>query len=442
MKRVFDAYAYGDGPRAGCWWDASHADVTRSALSQSGRTDVAVIGAGFTGLSAALHLAKVGVSVTVLDAERIGWGASGRNGGFCCLGGGMLADTALDKRFGRSGRVDFRRTELAAIALVEELIEEYGLRVDRHSEGETSLAHRPKDMAELAAHATSVDENYGVAHKLHNIGALAELGMAGPFHGGLTINAGFGLNPRKYLCGLAQVAESAGARIFEQSAVTELTSRVDGWMLRANGHTLRADQVIVATNGYSSDDRPEWLGDRYLPSQSNVIVTRPLRDEELAAAGWTTDQMAYDTRNLLHYFRLMPDRRFLFGMRGGVFTGASAEARATAKIRADFDAMFAAWREVETPYSWSGMVSLARDRLPFVGAVPEHSGLWAGLCYHGNGIAMGTYSGALLARLVQGKTPDAIYPDAMRTPLRRFGLGRFRRALMPVAYAAYALADR
>lgn len=173
-----------------------------------------------------------------------------------------------------------------------------------------------------------------------------------------------------------------------------------------------------------------------------MIVTRKLTEDEKASAGWTSDQMAYDTRNLLHYFRLMPDGRFLFGMRGGVLTGAAAEARARKLIRSDFDAMFPAWRDVETTHNWSGMVCVSRDMLPFVGPVPSQRGLWAGLCYHGNGVAMGSYSGALLAQLVQGKTPDMLYPAAVQKPLRRFELGRWRRALMPFAYAGLMLADR
>ena len=171
MKRIFDEYAYGEGPRAGCWWDETSRAEPRPVVDQSLRTDVAIIGAGFTGLSAALHLARAGISATVLEAKNVGWGASGRNGGFCCLGGGIESDAALDKRFGVKGRIDFRRTELAAIQYVESLIGELGIDVDRHSDGETSLAHRPKDMVELIAAGATIQENYGVDHVLHRKGS-------------------------------------------------------------------------------------------------------------------------------------------------------------------------------------------------------------------------------------------------------------------------------
>ncbi|MEQ6249631.1 FAD-binding oxidoreductase [Sulfitobacter sp. HNIBRBA3233] len=442
MRRIFDDYAYSDAPRAGCWWDATCDIADRSSLERSVDTDVAIIGAGFTGLSAALHLAQAGISVVVLDEKRIGWGASGRNGGFCCLGGAMASDDALDHRFGKNGRIAWRRTELEATRLVDRLVQANGLDVDRHSDGETCLAHRPKDMDDLREDALRIPENYGVDCDLIDKSDLPAQGMNGPFHGALNIRAGFGLNPRKYIAGLATAAENAGARIHERSAVTQLVRAGTRWKLTVGENTVTADRVIIATNGYSAEDLPDWLSARYLPSQSNVIVTRALTDDELAAQGWTTDQMAYDSRRLLHYFRLMPDRRFLFGMRGGIMTGTGAEARARARIRQDFDRMFPAWKSVEVSHGWSGMVSIARDMLPFVGALPDHPGLFAGLCYHGNGVAMGSYSGAILADLVQDKQPNLAYPLAMQQPLRRYPFGRFRRAIMPFVYAAFAFGDR
>ena len=442
MKRIFADYAYGPGPRAGCWWDDTCALPDRPAVQGAQATDVAIIGGGFTGISAALHLAQAGVRVTLLDAEHVGWGASGRNGGFCCLGGSMAEDAALDRRFGREGRLEYRATEVAAVNLVDRLITRHGIGVDRHSRGETELAHRARDMETLRRRADSIAENYGVEAELIEAKELGHHGMAGPFHGAMTLPIGFGLNPRKYLAGLAAAAEGAGAMLVEGSPVTDLCRDGHGWRLTAGQGTLRADQVIIATNGYSSEDLPDWFAGRYMPGQSNVLVTRPLSEAELSAAGWTTDQMAYDTRNLLHYFRLMPDRRFLFGMRGGLLTGTTAEARSKARIRRDFESMFPAWAGVESTHMWSGMVCLARDLLPFVGAVPNAPGLWAGLCYHGNGVAMGSYSGALLADLVQGKTPGLDRPQAMCKPLSRFPFGRLRRAVMPVAYAGLMMADR
>ncbi|EEB83840.1 NAD(P)/FAD-dependent oxidoreductase [Roseobacter sp. GAI101] len=442
MKHIYDAFAYSDAPRAQCWWDQTCDIPVRPALEQDETCDVAIIGGGFTGISAALHLAEAGVKAVVLENRYVGWGASGRNGGFCCLGGGRLGDAALDRKFGREDRLAYRATEMAAITLVDALTKRFDIDVDRHSNGETELAHRPRDMDDLRARVAQIKENYGLDATLIEKKDLEAHGLKGPFHGGLTIPAGFGLNPRKYITGLAAAAEAAGARIYHDTAAQQINRRGDSYEIRTQGGILRADKVIVATNGYSSEDLPEWLAGRYMPAQSSVIVTRPLSIQELATAGWTSDQMVYDTRNLLHYFRLMPDRRMLFGMRGGLMTGPTAEGRALDRVRRDFEAMFPAWSGVETPYAWSGMVCIARDQMPFVGGIPGHNNLFATLCYHGNGVAMGSYSGAMIANVVMGKTFDGPYPKSMQRPLKKFEFGSLRRAVMPLAYLGFALADR
>ncbi|MEP2717358.1 FAD-binding oxidoreductase, partial [Pseudophaeobacter sp.] len=239
---------------------------------------------------------------------------------------------------------------------------------------------------------------------------------------------------------LARAAEKAGAKLFQHSPALKIAKAGGQQIVTTPKGKIRSASVVIATNGYSSDDLPDWLAARYMPTQSTAMVTRPMDEDELQAQGWFSDQIAYDSRNMLHYFRLMPDRRFLFGMRGGLMSSPRVEAGIRRKLRRDFEQLFPAWKFVETTHCWSGMVCLSRNLVPFVGAIPDHQGLFAGLCYHGNGVAMGSYAGRLLADLVQGKQPDLPYSPVMQG-MKRFPFGRARRLVMPPAYALLSLMD-
>ena len=443
MTRIFPAYAYGEGPVAGCYWAQTVADQPADFPAATGElsTGVVIIGAGFTGLSAALHLAQDGVDVLVVDAKHPGWGASGRNGGFCCLGGAKASSKDIAKRFGAAALSGWRQAEKDAVALVRDILTTHGIEADTHSNGETILAHNQSNARALQGDVERVKSEYGVDALWHDPAALKDLGMSGPFHGGLTIPVGFGLNPRKYISGLVNTARNAGARIYGDSAVKTMVQE-DGHIIVGTAQaTIRAKRLILATNGYSAENLPRWMAGRYLPAQSNVLATRPLTQAELDAAGWTSRQMVYDTRNLLHYFRLMPDNRFLFGMRGGLLASPASEAGITRRARAHFEAIFPAWRDVETPYGWSGMVCFSSNRVPYCGPIPDLPGAFAGFAFHGNGVAMGTYTGALLADLAQGKTTRLPHPAVMQASAPRFPLGRFRRALLPAGYALAGLRD-
>ncbi|WP_299296134.1 FAD-binding oxidoreductase [uncultured Tateyamaria sp.] len=437
MTRIFPPYAYGDGPRTGCWWDETVDAIEHPQLRDSIECDVVIVGGGFTGLSAAHTLARADASVVVLEAEHVGWGASGRNGGFCCLGGGMAPDALLDHRYGREGRSAWRRTEAAAVHYVSDLAETLGLDLQRHSDGETCLAHSEKTMRAFEAEADRIQENYGVTAEVLGASDLAAAGMSGPFFGALSVPIGFGLNPARLVKGLRDAAISAGARIFDQSPVTEIS----GSQVRTSQGQVAADRIIIATNGYSNEDIPAWMAAKYMPAQSTVLVTRPISPEERDRAGWTTDQMVYDSRNLLHYFRVLPDGRFLFGMRGGLMSAPAVEARARARVERDFRLMFPDWADVAVTHSWSGMVCLARNMVPFIGPLPGQPHILAGFAYHGNGVAMGTYAGKMLADLALGQTPD-LYPQAVWDAARAFPFGTWRRAAMWPIYGALHLQDR
>ncbi len=441
MKRIFSDFAYGSETRAGCWWDETIDAPDWPVLKGTSNVDVAIIGGGFTGMSAALHLSEAGTKVAVLEAETPGWGASGRNGGFCCRGGAKLSNAAMVRSFGHAAAREFGEAEVAAVDLVADLLQRFDIDAETHSKGETQVAHRARDMEDLRRQADEMARENDHEPQLIEADNLADNGMNGPFFGALTNPVGFGLNPRKYLFGLAEAARVNGAATYQNSAARVINRDGADYCITTDLGEIRAQNVVIATNGYSSDDLPSWLAGRYIPSQSNVLVTRPLSDAEIANQGWSTDQIAYDTRKLLHYFRLMPDRRFLFGMRGGLLSSRASEQRARKRTRDDFERMFPEWSHVPSPNQWSGMVCLSRNRVPFIGPVPGRPGMFAGLAYHGNGVAMGSYSGKLLAELISTGKFGGPYPVEMSEKMGKFPLGSARRLVMPPAYLYYGLRD-
>ncbi|SMP07446.1 NAD(P)/FAD-dependent oxidoreductase [Shimia sagamensis] len=440
MKRICDPFAYSDGPIENTFWAETVPVSARSALSENITTQVAVIGAGYTGLNTALKLAEAGVDVTVLDAKQIGWGASGRNGGFCCLGGAKASSESLKRRFGSGSLSEYLSAERAAVDHVDSLLSRFDWDVDRHSDGETMLAHNARTAAGFAQEAEDLATLYKKPIDVIAKEDLADHGLGGGFYGAITTPIGFALNPQKYVSNLAQSAENAGAIIHCDTPVTETRQRGSQWHLTTPQGQVTAKKLVIATNGYSSESTPPWLSGRFLPAQSSVIVTRPITSAEQAAQGWTSRQMSYDSRNLLHYFRLMPDNRFLFGMRGGLSTSQRTSEKIKIRIRQHFEQLFPAWAHIETRYHWSGFVCYSRGQTPFAGRVPGVENLYAGFAYHGNGVAMGSYAGALIAQdILQGST--LTHPDIMQMTPGRFPFGRYRRLAMYPGYLYYGLKD-
>lgn len=433
-----------DSPAAS-YWDASAAPLGHDcpALAGDDSCDIAIIGAGYTGLSAALALASEHqLDVRVLEAATPGWGASRRNGGFCSIGGHKRSFAAMTRIYGLRATQQLRTHQRDAVALVRALCHTHGINAAVAGEGEIALAHSARAMRELVQQRDDLRRHFDEPSELVEREQLRARGMYGPqFFGGLMGTHGFGLHPLEYARGLARAGLAAGVRIHAQSRVTKWQELSHGHMLRTADASLRARQVLVATNGYTPESVSTRHAGRVLPALSNVLVTQPLSAAQISAQGWSAATMAYDTRELLHYFRLLPDQRFLFGGRGGTDASADGEGPARAALQARFRELFPAWQNVEIDYFWRGLVCLAYDLVPYLGPLDARGSIWTALAFHGNGVAMATWCGQVVAGMMVGRSRPADISAVLTRRLAKFPLPALRPLYLAAAYRWYGWCD-
>lgn len=417
-------------------------DIT--PLSQDTTCDVAIIGGGITGLNAALYLAKeAGIQAHVLDAGTVAWGASGRNGGFVCVGATWLTNHQLLQKFGGEEVRRFAQQQRQGTELVRHIAASEGIEIDAQGTGEILVAHRPSRWQALEEEYDFLTEIAEYPCTLWSQKDLAEHAYHSPeAHGALHIGVGFGLNPLKYSRGLANAVRQAGLTLSLRSPV-EAWEKSGHWhLLQTPGGTLRAKQVILATNGYSDEQLVPSLRGTLLPVISNIITTRPLTAAELAAQGWKTETPLYDTRLLLFYFRLLKDGRFLLGSRGGTRGDQQERDRQRSWMIRRLGEMFPAWKDVEVTHYWNGLVCGSTTLTPHVGQFSADPSVFYSLAYHGNGVATGTWCGRAIAQILAGRKRVEDLPALLRQPLKRFPLARLRRWYLRSAYAFFGLQDQ
>jgi glycine/D-amino acid oxidase-like deaminating enzyme len=440
---LYGASTYAPAEVDSLWRATARPGPPAPALAADVEAEVAIIGGGYTGLSAALHLARDhGISAVVLEASAIGWGASGRNGGFCVPGGDKLGIETLAARHGRDDATRFIDLTLSAVERVAGLLHDEAIDAEPQGGGELTLAHSPKALAGLIAERDAIAALHGHQREVLSPAALAEQGLAAPgFCGGVREPVGFGLHPLNYVRGLAAAAMRRGARVFAHSRVTGWTRQGARHRLATTDGSVRAGRVIVATGGYLPEALHPALAGRVLPVLSNIIATRPLTAAEQAAQGWTATQAVCDARALLHYFRLLPDGRFLFGGRGGLGDDAAAAAGFRARLEGEFRRTFPAWAHVEISHFWRGLVDLSADLVPHCAPLAEDPSVLVGWAYHGSGVSMASETGAQLAALAAGRSTPAL-PGFMRRPPPRFPLAGLRKLYLASAIAGYEVKDR
>lgn len=393
--------------------------------------DIAIIGGGYTGLSAARTLAKSSASVVVLERETIGWGASSRNGGI--TGCGLKAGSQkIFKRYGEKYCHIFWQASLEALELISELVNDEGIDCDFHQNGDLCVAFKQSHFEGFGA---DIEWNKRVlGHELHLIPPSElknEIGSPA-YYGGLVDNHGAGLHPAKLVYGLAEVAARYGAQLCEHAPVTKLEKAGDGFIVHTPRGRLKARELIAATNGYTENLVP-GLKSKVIPVGSYSIVTEPLSPElqkEISPKG----RMFWDSKWFLNYFRVTPDGRVLWGGRNNLSTSLDLEESAHT-LSSQMMRAFPQLKGVPVTHTWTGQLGITFDLMPHIGRVKD---VHYAFGFGGHGLHTALYLGREIAQLLTGEKTGSPFADI---PHQTYFFYRDEPWFMPLAVQYYRLRD-
>jgi len=393
--------------------------------------DVAIVGAGITGLSTALHLAEKGVSVCVLDAAEPAWGASGRNGGQV-IPGIKHDPKAIFARYGHEHGAYLLDMVGSAADTVFELIDRYRIDCSPVRKGWIQPAHTARALALVQDRAMQWAERGAPVILLDRAQVRDRLGTHHYLGGWLDLRAG-SVHPLRYTRGLLAVAQSKGVQVFGKSEAVSLRRVGDRWVVSVpNGSQLRAPRALIATNAYTGDLWPQ-LKRSVIAANSFIIATEPL-EPNVDASILPGGEVASDSRRLLLYFRRDHEGRFILGGRG-IFKEPRSADDWRHLVRAAYR-LYPQLQGISFPYRWSGRVALTRDFIPHVHEPAP--GLSIVLGYNGRGVALGTQMGKYLA---QNFTDGTRFPfrSSRVSPIPMHGM---RRLFIALGIMYYGLCDR
>ena len=396
--------------------------------------DVCVVGGGYAGLSCALHLAKSGKSVAVLEAERVGWGASGRNGGH--VGTGQRAGQhSLEKWYGKATAKELWRLGLEAVDLVSNLVEENGIdcelgRTNIHFAAKKSHADELRDEVDHLRAAYNYDQISGVESP-----SLEELTSGVGFHYGVVDHGARHLHPLKYCLGLAKAVMTAGASLFEKSRVKDIDIKRDHAVVSTDNAIIKAQKVVLACNGYLGKLFPP-IASNIMPINNFIVATEPL-DEATANRINPLNASLSDSLFVINYWKLSEDRRLIFG--GGETYSDKFPESITDFVRPKLLAIYPELSNVRLDYGWGGTLAITRNRMPDLGV---HKGVvYYAQGFSGHGIPTATMAGKLIATAIDAGCDDFDLMSGLKT-LKFPGGPLLRRPSLVAGMLFYSLRDR
>ncbi|HEU0295460.1 MAG TPA: FAD-binding oxidoreductase [Anaerolineales bacterium] len=399
------------------------------------KVDVAVIGGGYTGLSAARTLAKRRLKVAVFEAETIGWGASSRNGGMTLTGLKLGMQTVL-KKYGRDLARRLFRCSLESVDTVEQIVKEENIDCGFVRFGHLLTASKPKHYESFKAEVDFMAREFSHAVRLVPQSQLREEIGSASYYGALVDEVSGGLNPAQYVAGLARASEKAGVTLHARARVNTLERRGTRFFIQTQRGALMAESVLVGTSGYTGT-ATQNLQKRIIPIGSFIIATERLSDE-LAHELSPKNRMIFDSMHYLNYFRLW-DNRMIFGGRAAFFPeNKNTIAHSAEILRREMIEVYPQLKDVKVEYVWGGTLDFAFDMMPHVG---EADGVYYSLGYAGHGVAMATYLGKTVAEAMMNGTIKEHPFAQLDFPAAPLGLYDGRPWFLPFAGAWHKILD-
>jgi len=407
---------------------SANRQLSLPVLQGEEHADVCIIGGGFTGLNTAIELAQKGLSVVLLEAHQIGWGASGRNGGQIIRGVGHDVDQ-FEKQIGAEGVRNLKLMGIEAVDIVKRRVTEFSIDCDL-TMGYCDLANKPAHMESFLADKADL-ESLGYSHEMRMIerDQLHTVVNSDRYIGGMTDMGSGHLHPLNLALGEAAAAQQLGARLFEHSAVTQIDYGPNLTVHTSTGK-VKAKQLVIGCNGYLGRLHPKLSGS-VIPAGSYVIATEPL-GEERARALIPQNMALCDQRVALDYYRLSADHRLLFG--GACHYSGRDPADIAAYMQPKMLKVFPQLAGVKIDYQWGGMIGIGANRLPQIGKLPDQPNVFYAQAYSGHGVNATHLSARLLAEAISGqassgfdlfaKVPHMAFPGGQRfrAPLLAMGM--------------------
>ncbi|MDC0226633.1 FAD-binding oxidoreductase [Alphaproteobacteria bacterium] len=437
-----DIYKF-NTPIKSYWETTINSNNKYSKLKKDLQTNIVVIGGGYTGISCALTLAKkYNEDVVLLEAGHIGWGSSARNAGFCCMPPAKMSISKMFKKFGKNETKKFFQNTIEGSNFTKNLINEYNIECDLTGDCNYEVAPHPSYFKSIKDEASIYNKEFGIETKVYSKEEFNEIGHSGEEQfGAFSYKPGFAINPLKFLIGLAEQAQKSGVKIYQKSKVDKIEKNSGKFNIIANDHIVTTNKIVMATNGFYQDNLFPKLNNMILPVISNIIITKPLTNEEVRSHNFVTNNPVLNIRNLLFYYRLLKDNRFLFGARGDLIGSDKSSINKSKKMEKQMKKIFPNWNNVEIEYHWRGLVAVTTKFTPSIGKI-NNDEIYYSFGYQANGVNTAPWSGNELAKLIVSNSKELKISKLYKGLPKKFPFPKLRLLYLKLYLIFCSIIDR